>query len=575
MASSAPTRPNPNTPKSQVITMPPRGKKRRHWPWVLAVFIMMAVAIGLGIRHVIKRAEPILRTRVIETLSARFKSKVELAELHVSVSHGLGVDGKGLKIFGLTDPNPTAPGVQPLLSIDEFSFGTGVRSLFRSPIHVATVYVKGMTMNLPPKEDRGQLNDMRGPQDEDEQTGKTKKNRISIIVDEFVCENTQLIINTHKPGKEPLDFQISHLKMKDLGPGQAMPFDATLVNPKPVGDIQSTGHFGPLHEEEPRDTPVDGEYSFTNADLGTLKGIAGILSSTGKYQGSLGRIEVNGKTDTPDFRIAISGHPVPLHTEFHAIVDGTDGDTYLQPVSAHFLHTWFTAKGKVVRVKGHGHDIELDVVMNRARIEDLLQLGVKTDPPVMSGDVTMQTKMSLPPGQQEVAQKLKLDGHFKIINGQFSNDKIQDRIDSLSLRSQGKPKMAQEHVDVNVPSELNGTFTLDQGLFNFSVLHFNIPGTDADITGQYSLDGNTFDFHGKLKMDAKLSQMTTGWKSLLLKPVDHFFKKDGAGTEIPFKVSGTKSEPHFGLDLHHKDGDDKENGKDAEPKPNPDSAKTE
>ena len=154
--------------------MPPRGKKRRHWPWVLAVFIMMAVAIGLGIRHVIKRAEPILRTRVIETLSARFKSKVELAELHVSVSHGLGVDGKGLKIFGLTDPNPTAPGVQPLLSIDEFSFGTGVRSLFRSPIHVATVYVKGMTMNLPPKEDRGQLNDMRGPQDEDEQTGKAQ-----------------------------------------------------------------------------------------------------------------------------------------------------------------------------------------------------------------------------------------------------------------------------------------------------------------------------------------------------------------------------------------------------------------
>lgn len=38
-----------------------------------------------------------------------------------------------------------------------------------------------------------------------------------------------------------------------------------------------------------------------------------------------------------------------------------------------------------------------------------------------------------------------------------------------------------------------------------------------------SLDGATFDFHGLLKTDAKLSQMTTGWKSILLKAVDPFF----------------------------------------------------
>jgi hypothetical protein len=71
------------------------------------------------------------------------------------------------------------------------------------------------------------------------------------------------------------------------------------------------------------------------------------------------------------------------------------------------------------------------------------------------------------------------------------------------------------------------------------------------MTGQYSLDGKTFDIHGKLRMDAKLSQLTTGWKSILLKPVDPFFSKHGAGTEVPFKVTGTNSEPHFGLDFGH------------------------
>src|SRR5207253_8458932 len=131
----------------------------------------------------------------------------------------------------------------------------------------------------------------------------------------------------------------------------------------------STGQFGPLNEESPRDTAVEGTYSFTHADLGTLKGIAGILSSTGKYGGTLGRIEVEGKTDTPDFRVNVSQHPVALHTDFHAIVDGTDGDTYLAPVKARFLHSSFTANGKVVRVHSGKHDIELNVVLGQARIE--------------------------------------------------------------------------------------------------------------------------------------------------------------------------------------------------------------
>ena len=32
-----------------------------------------------------------------------------------------------------------------------------------------------------------------------------------------------------------------------------------------------------------------------------------------------------------------------------------------------------------------------------------------------------------------------------------------------------------------------------------------------------------------------------------------FFKKNGAGTEIPIKITGTESEPHFGADFGHKD----------------------
>jgi hypothetical protein len=130
---------------------------------------------------------------------------------------------------------------------------------------------------------------------------------------------------------------------------------------------------------------------------------------------------------------------------------------------------------------------------------------------------------------------------------------VQGRLDSLSLISQGKPKEAREKQQADVSTDLQGAFTLKDGVLSFSLLHFLIPGTNVDMTGVYSLDGQTFDFHGKAKLEARLSQMTTGWKSILLKPVDPFFHKDGAGTEIPIKITGTESAPHFGLDFGHKD----------------------
>ncbi len=62
------------------------------------------------------------------------------------------------------------------------------------------------------------------------------------------------------------------------------------------------------------------------------------------------------------------------------------------------------------------------------------------------------------------------------------------------------------------------------------------------------------DFHGTLRLDAKLSQMMTGWKSILLKPVDPFFQKNGAGTGSPFSRSLARGMSlHIGLDFGRKE----------------------
>jgi len=520
---------------------PEISKRRVRWGRVGAVAFAAFALIGIGLYFLRARAEPILRARVIETLTAHFQSKVELAVFHVWVEDGLGVSGEGLKIYGRSDPNIHEPGVQPLIGIEEFRFQTGLLSLLRSPMHVHSVRLKGLVLNIPPAGERQGMEGM------ESKGGKTK-----IVVDEFVSKDAQLVINTNRPDKLPLEFSIENLKMKDVGPGQPMQFEATLLNPKPVGNISSSGFFGPLELDSPRETPLKGTYSFRNADLGTIKGIGGILSSTGKYAGRLGSIVVDGTTDTPDFRLSVSGHPVPLKTEFHATVDGTSGNTYLQPVNAHLLNSSFMAKGSVVRMKPSGHEVALDVLIDHARIEDLLKLGIRTEPPIMTGAVQSKAKLDLPPGGDAVDKRLRLSGEFRVSGAHFSNAKVEERIDDLSARSQGQPKLAQAQDTPDVRSNLSGTFDLKLGTMDFSKLHFEVPGTNVDMTGQYSLDGNTFDFHGRVRLDAKLSRTVTGWKSVLLKPVDPFFAKNGAGTEVPIKITGTKSEPHIGLDFGHK-----------------------
>src|SRR2546422_1867544 len=447
-----------------------RQSRRR---WIAGVLLVCFAIAGTVFVMAIRNAEPILQARIIETLSTRFHSRVELAGFHVSIAHGLRVSGQGLKIFGKNDLNIHEPGIQSLISVEDFRFSAGILNFLHTPMRVHRVYLKGLELNIPAREQRSEGISLKG-------------RKIKFSAAEFLCEQTRLVINTLKPDKLPLEFDISNLEMGKIGPGQPLRFTATLVNPKPVGAIQSNGLFGPWQADDPRSTPVRGKYSFSRADLSTIRGIGGILSSTGEYDGTLGNIVVDGKTETPDFRIAISGHPMPLSTEFHAIVDGTSGDTYLEPVKAKILHSSLVAEGSVLRVKDpHGHRIALNVIVPHANIEDLLELGVRTDPPVMTGSAKLKTRFDLPPGEADVSDRIRLSGEFEISGAHFTNKKIQSKVDALSTRGQGRPKEAEEDVPHVLP-EMAGGFRLANGLLSCSKLHFQVPGTEVNLTGKRS-----------------------------------------------------------------------------------------
>ncbi len=195
----------------------------------------------------------------------------------------------------------------------------------------------------------------------------------AFVIDELQSVDGRLGIIPHDKNKDPRVWAIHRLRMRGVSFDRAMPFEATLTNAVPPGEIGVNGSFGPWHDVEPGDTPIDGRFTFDRADLSVFKGITGILSARGSFGGSLDEIDIRGQTETPEFTVTEAGHPIPLHTVYHAIVDGTNGNTRLERVDARFRDTEVIAKGSVVGVHGvHGRTVTLDVTMAKARLEDVL-----------------------------------------------------------------------------------------------------------------------------------------------------------------------------------------------------------
>jgi len=516
--------------------------------WLIAgtsLFLAMAAGLFITALMLAKRVEPYIRSQALQYLRERFDSDVELGQFHVHVPPALPlrllfhagrgalaqVDGTdlSLRLHGRSD----AP---PILAIKHFGFEVDLGELLDSPKTVNLVTLDGLEIQVPPKGERPDL----GSQD-------AQKNSASshVVIEKVQIRNARLVILPRNRSKAPLSFEIQDLRLESAGKDVAMKYTAVLTNPKPPGAIHATGVFGPWAAGEPGDTPLSGDYTFENADLGVFNGIAGILRSTGRFEGSLSSITARGEAIVPDFRLKSAGNPVPLSTIFEVLVDGTNGNTELKPVIATLGSTHFTTTGFVVKHNGDMRKtISLEAWMPSGNLRDVLKLGMK-GPPMMEGILKLNTKIDIPPLDGKVREKLLLDGTFEITKGKFLRSKIQDKIDTLSKRGQGKTGDQEADKAIN---RMRGDFKLADESITFQTLAFAIPGADVNIGGSYDMHADTLDFHGALMLDAKISETQSGWKRWVLKPVDPFFSKRGAGTFLHIKIVGNAKDPQFGLD---------------------------
>jgi hypothetical protein len=495
------------------------------------LWIAGGVLAGLGatVAIIIARFEPVARNYVISALSRRYKSDVELGSLRISLFPVVRATGDNLTLYlaGHRDK-------QPMIAIRRFTIEARFIGFFSYPKRIRKVTLEGLQLHIPPKEER--------PKGSDDGAPVTP-----FVLEEVVADGTTLTTLPSDPSKQPLVFDIRHLTLRTVGQGLPMTFQAELNNAKPPGLIHSAGQFGPWNQDEPGGTPVTGKYTFSNADLSVFKGIKGILASTGDYHGQLDRIEVHGSTDVPEFSLTLGGRPLHLRTDFDATVDGTNGDTNLHPVHAVLGNSAFEVSGSIERNALEMHkEINLKARSRGTSLGDFLRLAINSPQPPMKGAIAFDTRVKIPPGQTPVIERMQLDGTFTLDKVQFTTFSVQQKIASLSHHAQGDPKDTDTS---DVRAQFAGRFSLRNGVLALPQLKFEVPGAEVNLDGKYTIQSGAIDFLGTARLDATVSQMTTGIKHVLLKPVDPLFRRDGAGTVLPIKIGGTRGSPSFKLEL--------------------------
>lgn len=517
--------------------------RRRKWVIVsiLVAGLLVAALVSLAAR--VPFSSNVMRTKVIAALEDQLDSSVDLDGLAIRIYPRLHAEGRGLTIRhkGRTD-------VPPLIRIEQFDIDTDLLGMWRQ--HVAHLKLSGLVISIPPHDDdddKARAVSMEGNSAERRAEGDDEPHYAAqIVIDELEAPEAQLKILRGDPEKPTRVWYLHKLRLKQVGLRTAMPFEATLTNAVPPGRIETKGTFGPWRRQLPGRTPLDGVFTFNDADLGVFKGISGKLSAKGSYEGTLERISVDGRTETPEFSVTESGHKVPLTTTYHAVVDATNGNTTLDPVNATFLNTSLVARGGVYEIKNlDGREVVLDITMDNGRLEDVMRLAVPTPKPPMTGGLRLQTKFKLPPGDVDVVKKLQLDGRFAIGRGRFTNAGVQRKINELSDKASAK---GNDDEVAAVSSDFTGRFKMQRGVLALPSVTFDVPGAVVELAGQYAMQSETIDFAGNLFMDAKLSETQTGWKAMVLKIFDPLVRKNGK-TVIPLKISGSRNDPHFGVDV--------------------------
>jgi hypothetical protein len=280
-------------------------------------------------------------------------------------------------------------------------------------------------------------------------------------------------------------------------------------------------------------------------------------------------IEAKATSDIPDFAVG-KGKPTHVAASAQGTVNGLNGDVVLHAVDVHTGATTVHVQGNIA---GAPKATNLDLSVTNGRVEGILRPFLRDEPPV-TGAVSLRSHAYLAPSREGLTfmQRLAVDGSFDIPAERLTNRSTEQQLSAFSERAQThksvagasapgdspspSPSYSPSHsanAPADVLSSIGGRARIRNGVVSAERISFEVPGAGIDLNGTFNLHTSTVHMLGNLRMEADVSHVTTGFKSLLLKPLIPFFKKDHAGAVIPIAITGGPGQYKVSQNLlHHK-----------------------
>lgn len=492
--------------------------------WVAIAGTVAAVILIMGV-VLLARHWPFTRQAVVNDLGLATAASVEIRNFRQTFFPHPGAVAEGVVVRRGRDAS-----TPPLVTIEKLTIQASYGGMLRH--HVSLLRAEGMHGIVLLGE-------------------SLSTNAGETVIDELQADGALLDFLHADSARSVTRFEIRQFRIHSLGSHGPMAFQVTLMNPKPPGEVVASGQLGPWRSDHPEQTSVSGSYSFRHADLGALAGIAGILSSDGKFQGPLSALQVDGSTDTPDFAVASVRHRERLITRFHAIVNATNGDVTLPAVQARLGSTAISARANIAPMdQQHGKTAFVDFLVRQGRIQDLFWLFMKAPQPPLAGVTNFKGRATIPPGHEKFLRKIVFVADFGIDDARFNVPETEQKVSQMSERARGDSTPPPD--PASVLSDLQGHVELRGGIAHFSSLSFSVPGAVAHLHGTYDVITGKINLQGTAQTQVKLSDTTTGVKSFLVKAIGGLTKKDHPEAPIPVSITGTYPNPHYGIDLTRK-----------------------
>ena len=370
----------------------------------------------------------------------------------------------------------------------------------------------------------------------------------SLSVGKIEITNGKISVGNVGSRAKPLVYQDVNLTVTDLSYTSQFPFKLSAKDPG-NGALKVEGKAGPIDQNDASLTPLNATLDVQHLDIATFggfaspsAGIAGLMDFNGSLTSDGKQMSSKGTVKTTKLKLSAAGSPstVPVNVDYDTdyqlkAQSGVlkQGDIHVGKALARLTGTY--------NIAGETPTVQLKLNGQAMSVPDLEGVLPAVGVTLPSGSALTTGTLDANLAIAGPTDKLVITGPIKLVNGTIKGFSVSSKLGALGpfagLGGNKSSDTVIESLTTNVRVEPSGTHAQD--------LNVVIQGIGS-VTGDANVDAA-----GKLdcKMVAHVSGGALGGMSQVASVASLGGGGKGNGGGIPFRVTGTTSNPVFVPDV--------------------------